>query len=440
LFHERLEYRVFDHCHRERLVPADLVLPIAQRQDGIGGRSVTSAGRGGEQDRLVGRWPVHFAMSRKITYQNRLVPEIIPCGRQRRRRVQGETMASARVVRLIRRFVAEDELEAVSDAHLLQRFLGRREEAAFATLVRRHGAMVWGVCRRLLRHHQDAENAFQATFVVLFRKAASIRPQSLLGNWLYGVAHQVAVKARAMNAKRMSREKQLPEPLANASAKPQRGQDWQPVLDQELSLLPHKYRAVIVLCDLEGKTRKEAAAQLEVPEGTVAGRLARARALLAKRLARHGIATSAGALAASLGQHAASAPPAAIVAATIQWAQATAAGGVLSAKALVLAEGVVRAMFLSKFKSATVFLFVLAGIIGLGLRVMPGPGGDAVVPSRVSRAGCGRIGASPPTPWRDFRSSPTPPPTYATRGGTSPRMSFRGSWPRSAKAGRSSAT
>src|SRR5262249_11436145 len=197
-------------------------------------------------------------------------------------------MAVAWVVQFLREQVVRAELETVTDAQLLQRYVAERDEVAFAALVRRHSAMVWGVCKRVLSHDQDAEDAFQATFTVLVRKAASIRPQSLLGNWLYGVAHQVAVKARAMNARRMSREKQLSAPLANAAAKADAWQELQSILDQELSLLPEKYRAILVLCDLEGKTRKEAAAQLGVPEGTVAGRQARARTMLAKRLARHG--------------------------------------------------------------------------------------------------------------------------------------------------------
>jgi RNA polymerase sigma factor (sigma-70 family) len=200
--------------------------------------------------------------------------------------------------------------------------------------------------------------------MVLVRKAASIRPQSLLGNWLYGVANQVAAKARAMNAKRMSREKQLPVPIANAVAKLDAWQELQPLLDQELDLLPEKYRVILVLCDLEGKTRKQAAHYLGVPEGTVAGRQARARAMLAKRLARHGFAVSGGSLAGLLSQSAAPAAPASTVASTIKSASLLAGGGALTANVAALTEGVVKAMFLSKLKSAVgIMLFVL----GVGL-------------------------------------------------------------------------
>jgi RNA polymerase sigma factor (sigma-70 family) len=269
-------------------------------------------------------------------------------------------MAVAGVVQFLREQVVREELETVTDAQLLQRYVAERDEAAFASLVRRHAAMVWGVCKRVLGHDQHAEDAFQATFMVLVRKAASIRPQSLLGNWLYGVAHQVAVKARAMNAKRMSREKQLPVPIANAAVKPDAWQELQPLLDQELGLLPEKYRVIIVLCDLEGRTRKEAARCLGVPEGTVAGRQARARAMLAKRLARHGCAVAGGSLAALLSQAAASAAPASTVASTIKSASVLAAGGSIAASVAALTEGVVKAMFLSKLKSAVgILLFVL---------------------------------------------------------------------------------
>src|SRR5262245_37708928 len=171
------------------------------------------------------------------------------------------------------------------DGPLLARFVACRDEAAFAALVRRHGPLVLGVCRRVLRHAQDAEDAFQATFLVLVRKAASIVPRERGANWIYGVAHQTALKARATAARRKGRERQvtgMPEP---AVAEQDHWRDLQPLLDEELSRLPDKYRSVIVLCDLEGKSRKETARQLGCPEGTVAGRLARARAMLAKRLA-----------------------------------------------------------------------------------------------------------------------------------------------------------
>src|SRR5207237_1342609 len=159
---------------------------------------------------------------------------------------------------------------------------------------------------RLLSHH-DAEDAFQATFLVLVRKAASVVPREMVGNWLYGVAHQTALQARRTAARRGAREVQVTEMPDTEAVQKDQWPDVRPLLDQELSRLPDIYRAVIVLCDLEGRTRKEVARQLGVPEGTVAGRLARARAMLAKRLTERGVALSGGALAAVLSQQAVSA-------------------------------------------------------------------------------------------------------------------------------------
>jgi RNA polymerase sigma factor (sigma-70 family) len=136
-----------------------------------------------------------------------------------------------------------------ADAQLLARFLATRDEAAFAALVRRHGPMVLGVCRRLLRHTQDAEDAFQAAFLVLARKAASVLKQEAVGSWLYMVAYRTAQRARAGQARRRAREKQMCE-MPHPEARPAEAQDWRPLLDQELSRLPEKYRTAIVLCDL----------------------------------------------------------------------------------------------------------------------------------------------------------------------------------------------
>src|SRR3954452_11875347 len=205
----------------------------------------------------------------------------------------------------IRRTVLSHTRAETCDGELLGRFVERRDEAALAALVHRHGPMVWGVCRRLLGHH-DAEDAFQAAFVVLVRKAASIAQREAVGNWLYGVAHQTALQARRSAARRRGREVQVTE-MPDAEAPQERWADLQPLLDEELSRLPDHYRTVIVLSDLEGRTRREVAAQLGCPEGTVASRLVRARAMLAKRLTQRGVILSGGALATVLFQNAASA-------------------------------------------------------------------------------------------------------------------------------------
>src|SRR5205823_8675279 len=177
-----------------------------------------------------------------------------------RRPRKGRDMATSQmseVIQHLRRVLRDGA--GLADGQLLEDYLSRRDEAALAALVRRHGPMVWGVCRRVLRNHHDAEDAFQATFLVLVRKAASIVPREMVANWLYGVAHQTALKARATAAKRKGRERQVTQMPEPAVTEQDLWTDLLPLLDQELSRLPDKYRSVIILCDLEGKTRKEAA-------------------------------------------------------------------------------------------------------------------------------------------------------------------------------------
>jgi RNA polymerase sigma factor (sigma-70 family) len=164
------------------------------------------------------------------------------------------------LVQHLRQALLPQDEAGLTDGQLLGQFIEHRNEAAIAVLVRRHGPMVWGVCRRILANHQDAEDAFQATFLVLVRKARSVRRRDMVGNWLYGVANQTARKARAMAAKRRTRERQV-TPLPEVREPADSSAELELLLDQELSRLPDKYRTAIVLCDLEGKTRKEAARQ-----------------------------------------------------------------------------------------------------------------------------------------------------------------------------------
>jgi RNA polymerase sigma factor (sigma-70 family) len=263
----------------------------------------------------------------------------------------------------------------MTDGDLLERFVAGRDEAAFAALVRRHGQMVWGVCRRVLAGHQDAEDAFQATFLVLVRKAASVVPREMVGNWLYGVAHQTALNARANEARRRTRERQVTQMPEPADREEDLWRCLEPVLDQELSRLPNRYRTAIALCDLGGKTRKEVAQQLGVPEGTLSGWLTRGRAMLAKRLARQGLAMSAAALAAALSQNVLSAGvPAAAVSNTIKAASLLAAAqgaatGASSATVAALTEGVIKTMLWTKLKlvSAVLLVFSAAGMGATGL-------------------------------------------------------------------------
>src|SRR5262249_10136324 len=174
------------------------------------------------------------------------------------------TSQISEVLRHLRSAALRAEGTELTDAQLLESFLGRRDAAALEALVRRHGRMVWGTCRRILRDHHDAEDAFQATFLVLLRRAAAILPRELLGNWLFGVADQTAMKAGAEGRGREAAQTTMPEPTVTARG---RGGDLRALLAQELPRLPDRYRAVVVLCDLEGKSRKEAARQLGVPEG-----------------------------------------------------------------------------------------------------------------------------------------------------------------------------
>jgi RNA polymerase sigma factor (sigma-70 family) len=275
----------------------------------------------------------------------------------------------------LRRSILAVEKSDLTDGQLLEEYLCRHDAAAVAALLQRHGPMVWGVCRRALANHHDAEDAFQATFLVLIRKAASIVPREMVGSWLHGVAHQTALKARALRAKRQARERQvkaMPEP--QAVPEPDRWQDVQPLLDQELRRLPQKYRVAIILCDLEGKTRKEAARQLEVPEGTLSTRLRTARMMLAKRLARFGLALSGGALATMGVRQAASAcVPRCVVSSTIKAVTLFAAGqaasmAAISVQAATLAEGVLKSMYLTKLKALALGLLLVAALgSGAGL-------------------------------------------------------------------------
>jgi RNA polymerase sigma factor (sigma-70 family) len=299
---------------------------------------------------------------------------------------------ASEVIEHLRRTVLQSDRAGLTDGQLLEDFIRRQDEAALAALVRRHGPMVWGVCRRLLGgRHQDAEDAFQVSFLVLVRKAASVKPREMVANWLYGVAYQTALKARTTTAKRRVRERQvtvMPEPAVHD---PDLWDDVQPLLDRELSQLPDKYRTAIVLCDLEGKSYKEAARQLGVPDGTLSARLTRARAMLAKRLAGRGLTVSGASLAAVLTQNAAPASaPASVVAYTIKAVSVFAAGEavkvVISARAAALMEGVLMTMLFSKLKTVTALVLVLLTCVGGALAYLPRLGEQSESGKIVKRA------------------------------------------------------
>jgi serpin B len=266
-------------------------------------------------------------------------------------------MARPSLALLLRRLrgVAHPEGAAPSDGQLLERFAARRDEVAFEALLERHGPMVWNVCRRVLANPSDADDAFQATFLVLVRKATSIARQGSVGSWLHGVARRVSLDALARAARQRERERkraaQAPPPEAPAA-------EVRAVIDEELGRLPEKYRAPVVLCYLEGKTNDEAALLLGWSRGTVAGRLSRARDLLRGRLARRGLALTPTALAAILVEGAAvsAALPPGPSRAVLSFATGK---GSASPQAVALAEGATHAMFVNRLKITAALLAAL---------------------------------------------------------------------------------
>jgi RNA polymerase sigma factor (sigma-70 family) len=266
------------------------------------------------------------------------------------------------------------------DRSLLTAFLADRSEAAFAELVRRHGPLVFGVCRRVLGHTQDAEDAFQATFLVLARKAGTVTRTETLSPWLYAVAVRTARELRHMRDRRRKHElasgpreragdREANHRPAHAGRSPDF--DLAAVLDEELAKLPDHYRLPILLCELQGRSRKAVAAELGIPEGTLSSRLAAAKQRLADRLTRRGVTTSAGAVAAALTADAAARVPAPLLDDAVR----AAAGGLVSAAALRAADGVVKAMFVSKLKGVAVALGLAVAVTG-GLAFTPAGAGD----------------------------------------------------------------
>ncbi len=267
-----------------------------------------------------------------------------------------------------------------TDRQLLDDFTARRDESAFADLVSRHGAMVLRVCRRVLGHEQDAEDAFQATFLVLARNGKSIRRSESLTSWLYGVAYRTAMKARRSAARRRNHEAKLRQQTPPASPGPS-WDDVEEVLNEEVRRLPDSVRAAFVLCVLEGRTLPVAAAELGAKEGTVAWRLSRARQLLQRRLTRRGIELSALLAALAVAESAGRAAlPAALAKATVRFGLSVAAGepaaGVIPTHIAALAAGVTRAMFLTKGKIATILL-IAAGLFAAGAGVLRQPAAAA---------------------------------------------------------------
>jgi RNA polymerase sigma factor (sigma-70 family) len=275
------------------------------------------------------------------------------------------------VMHYFRRLPSTPTAGELTDGELLQHFVDRQEEEAFEALLQRHGPLVLGVCRRVLHDADAADDAFQATFLVLVRKAGSIGKRESVGSWLYGVAHRTALKARAEAARRHALERkacEMPtvEPIADMA-----WYELRPVLDEELSRLPEKYRAPVVLCYLQGKTNTEAARLLGWTKGTVSGRLARARDLLRQRLTRRGLTLSAGLFVTALAQNTVQAAvPTQLAGSTLHAAAVVSGGtlpaaGVLPAPVAALTQGVLRAMFVTKLKVAATALLAVC-VLGAG--------------------------------------------------------------------------
>ena len=331
----------------------------------------------------------------------------------------------------IDRLYRDGTFSAQTDRQLLDRFVVDRDEAAFESLVNLHGPMVLSLCRRFLRDPRDIEDAFQATFLILARKADSIRNREVLSSWLYGVAYRVAVRSRSHLLRRRSVETGVPLLEVPDASLPGSVDEVGPALDQELSRLPEKYRAPIVLCYLKEQTHDQAAAQLQWPVGTVRSRLARGRELLKQRLTRRGYAPASALL--GLGPELAmrsfpSMVPQALVRATAAaagrslWGATTGAGPAalassLSGSAATLAQGVLTTMAFSQFKFIGIGLAALgvlaggAGALALG-SARPGEPGDQPAASRRSlwrKRMSNRYGPPPPTSDLSNARSDVPP-------------------------------
>ncbi len=268
-------------------------------------------------------------------------------------------------IRRLHRARSVAEGDHLSDAQLLQRFAQQRDEAAFEVLVWRHGTMVLNVAQRLLHQSADAEDVFQATFLTLARKASAIRRGTSVASWLYKVAYRLALRARQSAARRQRYE----QPGIETASAPLENDDAEvsAVLAQEVDRLPERYRAVVVLCYLQGATTEEASRLLGCPRGTVLSRLASARQRLRQRLVRRGIAPAAALAAASFSEAVSATPAVALVACVVRAALPFAAGGaavpIVSPQAAALAEGALKMMMWNKIKivAALVCAIALAG-------------------------------------------------------------------------------
>ena len=305
-----------------------------------------------------------------------------------------------------------------TDCDLLSRFVKSRDEEAFAEIVRRHGRMVLAVGRRVTGHPQDAEDAFQAAFLVLARRAGHLKRPDQLSNWLYGVAYRTALEARARERRRAWEQSVPAASEPRAPEPPDDGGELRLIIDEELSQLPDKYRTAIVMCDLEGLPRTEAAVRLEIPEGTLSSRLAYGRKLLAGRLTRRGITASAGALAVALAREAmASTVPRKLLLLTARSAAKAASGGavptdLVSPSVSSITDGVMKAMLAYRLR------LMIGSVLGCGLLGL-GAVGFAQFPGQAQPVQPPANNFATPIPTDTFQATTSP----SSRGPRRPRRS-----------------
>ena len=312
-------------------------------------------------------------------------------------------------LRDIRTLFSDGMLGGLTDRQLLERFVNRNDssaEDAFTILLERHGPMVWGVCRRLLPDRYAAADAFQATFLVLVRRASAVRVDDSLGPWLYGVSRRVAARARATSLRRRARETGGVEAVAGPAPDPDRAERLA-ILDEEIGRLPERHRAAVVLCDLEGLPHEEAARRLGCPVGTVESRLSRGRQRLRDRLVRRGLAPAAAALWAEMAREASAAMPAALIKQSARFVTSSPAAGAVPVAVTALAEGVIQMMWLARLKPlvavAAALILATAGVAVQG-RQQPAPEG--------AREQAPAQGVDPPARAANGKTVSRPKPTY----------------------------
>jgi zinc protease len=306
------------------------------------------------------------------------------------------------VVGSIQRLFEQGTVISLGERQLLDRFLSCADESAFEAIVGRHGPMVLSVCRHVLADEHDVEDAFQATFLILVKKAGSIRDRDVLGTWLYGVARRVAVRAQANARRRQAQERTGLEQIdvRDDHKSPLESNEIRAIVDAELERLPQRYRAPLILCEIEGRTHEQAAVEIGCPVGTIKSRLSRGRERLRSRLARRGLATSVLVPGPMFLSDPAWTVPAKLLGQTVRAAtqlvtKEIVQGGALTVGAATLAHGVIHAMAMTKLRIAMVALLA-AGLAGIAVGSALGRLAPMSRPQGREAASLDRLGAADP--------------------------------------------